>query len=548
MGHNQISMRRIAFFLLILFPIFLNAQGLRRADKVLIQNLENHIKFLASDALEGRRAGSPGEQKAVDYIILQYQNAGIQAMGNNGFIQSFPINEGKKLSANSFIKVNKQALLLDADFFPISNSGTGDIKSMASLSLNEPKQIWFKDLGEVLEENTGNPHFDINEWLLTTAKETKQKEGAALFLYNSSTLVDNIQYYKFDTAKALPIAVVYITKNGLSKYFADELSTYEIEASIEFEHVSRTAHNVAAFIDNKAANTVILGAHLDHLGYNEDRNALDINNNIRNGADDNASGTAALIELAKALQKKSPRNNNYLILHFSGEELGLFGSKYWLEHPTYTGNYNYMINMDMVGRYDTARKLTVGGYGTSTKWANILANVSTSLITHYDSAGSGPSDHASFYRKDIPVLFLFTGSHNDYHKATDDWDKINYVGESQIIRYVQSIIKSTDAVGKLDFLKTREANMGRSTKFTVSLGVMPDYAFTGTGVRIEGTSQGKLAEKIGLKGGDILLQVGEYKLVDVMSYMQALSKFKKGDATVLVYKRGTEELKADIIF
>ena len=548
MGHNQISMRRIAFFLLILLPIFLNAQGLRRADKLLIQNLENHIKFLASDALEGRRAGSPGEQKAVDYIILQYQNAGIQAMGNNGFIQSFPINEGKKLSANSFIKVNKQALLLDTDFFPISNSGTGDIKSMASLSLNEPKQIWFKDLGEVLEENTGNPHFDIHEWLLATAKETKQKAGSALFLYNSSTLVDNIQYYKFDTAKALPIAVVYITKNGLSKYFADELSTYEIEASIEFEHVSRTAHNVAAFIDNKAANTVILGAHLDHLGYNEDRNALDINNNIRNGADDNASGTAALIELAKALQKKSPRNNNYLILHFSGEELGLFGSKYWLEHPTYVGNYNYMINMDMVGRYDTARRLTVGGYGTSTKWANILASVSTSLITHYDSAGSGPSDHASFYRKDIPVLFLFTGSHNDYHKATDDWDKINYVGESQIIRYVQSVIKSTDAVGKLDFLKTREATMGQSTKFTVSLGVMPDYAFTGTGVRIEGTSQGKLAEKIGLKGGDILLQVGEYKLVDVMSYMQALSKFKKGDATVLVYKRGAEELKADIIF
>jgi aminopeptidase YwaD len=548
LGLNQVCMRRIVFFLVVLFPFLLNAQKLTRADKVLIQNLENHIKFLASDELEGRRAGSPGEQKAVDYIISQYQNAGIKAMGNNGFIQSFPIDEGKKLSPNSFIKVNKQVLLLDADFFPISNSGTGNIKSMASLSLNEAKQIWFKDLGEVLEENTSNPHFDINEWLLTTAKETKQKAGAALFLYNSGTLVDNIQYYKFDTAKALPIPVLYITKNGFSKYFTDELSTYEIEASIEFEHASRTAHNVAAFIDNNAANTVILGAHLDHLGYNEDRNALDINNNIRNGADDNASGTAALIELAKALQKKSPKNNNYLILHFSGEELGLFGSKYWLEHPTYTGNYNYMINMDMVGRYDTARKLTVGGYGTSTKWANILASVSTSLITHYDSAGSGPSDHASFYRKDMPVLFMFTGSHSDYHKATDDWDKINYIGESQIIRYVQSIIKTTDAVGKLDFLKTREAAMGRSTKFTVSLGVMPDYAFTGTGVRIEGASQGKLGEKIGLKGGDVLLQVGDYKLVDVMSYMQALSKFKKGDATVLVYKRGAEELKIDIVF
>ena len=541
-------MRSIALFLVVLFPIFLNAQGLKRADKLLIQNLENHIKFLASDALEGRRAGSPGEQKAVDYIISQYQNAGIQAKGSNGFIQSFSIDEGKKLTASSFIKVDKQSLLLDADFFPISNSGVGNIKSLASVSLNEANQIWFKDMGEVLEENTSNPHFDINEWLLTTAKETKQKEGAALFLYNSGTLVDNIQYYKFDTAKALPIPVVYITKKGFSKYFSDELSTYEIQASIEFEHASRTAHNVAAFINNKAANTVILGAHLDHLGYNEDGNALDINNNIRNGADDNASGTAALIELAKALQKKSPKNNNYLILHFSGEELGLFGSKYWLEHPTYAGNYNYMINMDMVGRYDTARKLTVGGYGTSTKWANILASIPTNLVTHYDSAGSGPSDHASFYRKDMPVLFMYTGSHSDYHKATDDWDKINYVAESQIIRYVQSIIKTTDVVGKLDFLKTREAAMGRSTKFTVSLGVLPDYAFTGIGLRIEGTSQGKLGEKIGLKGGDVLLQLGDYKIVDVMNYMTTLSKFKKGDKTSLTYKRGTEEIKIEIEF
>jgi hypothetical protein len=207
-----------------------------------------------------------------------------------------------------------------------------------------------------------------------------------------------------------------------------------------------------------------------------------------------------------------------------------------------------MINLDMVGRYDTARKLTVGGYGTSTKWADILAKTPTSLITHYDSAGAGPSDHASFYRKDMPVLFMFTGSHSDYHKATDDWDKINYTGEAAIIQYVNNIIKNTDAAGKLDFLKTRENSMGKSNKFTVSLGVMPDYAFTGTGVRIEGATPGKLAERLGLKGGDILLQVGDYKLVDVMSYMTALSKFKKGDKTTLVYKRGLDEVKLDIEF
>jgi len=305
---------------------------------------------------------------------------------------------------------------------------------------------------------------------------------------------------------------------------------------------------VVGFIDNKAKNTVIIGAHLDHLGYNEDKHGLDLNNFIHNGADDNASGTAALIELAKSLTQDAPKNNNYLIIHFSGEELGLLGSKYWLDHPTYNGNFNYMINMDMVGRYDTARKLTIGGYGTSSKWSQIMANTPTTLLTHYDSAGTGPSDHASFYRKDMPVLFMFTGSHSDYHKATDDWDKINYEGEKEVVRLVQAIIKNTDGYEKLDFLKTREQSMGKSTKFSVSLGVMPDYAFTGTGVRIEGATEGKLAEKLGLKKSDVLMQLGDYKLIDVMGYMQALGKFKKGDKTTLIIKRGTEEIKYDIQF
>jgi S1-C subfamily serine protease len=143
---------------------------------------------------------------------------------------------------------------------------------------------------------------------------------------------------------------------------------------------------------------------------------------------------------------------------------------------------------------------------------------------------------------------MFTGSHSDYHKSTDDADKINYAGQAAIVRYVQNIVQAADGLGKFDFLKTREQSMGKSTKFSVSLGVMPDYAFTGTGVRIEGSSAGKLGEKIGLKQGDVLLQVGDYKLIDVMSYMQALGKFKKGDKTTLVIKRDTKELSFDIQF
>jgi hypothetical protein len=541
-------MRKLTTLVLLVSPLFLMAQKLKKADKQLAAHLQTHIQFLASDELEGRRAGSVGEMKAVDYIIKQYQALGLKPMGTDGFVQAFPINEGKRMTLNAFIKVNNQLLEKTNDYFPLSNSGSASFTSSAAVSLNEAKQVWFKDLQEVLEENTSNPHFDINEWLITTSNEVKQKGATALFLHNSGTLVDNIQYNKFDTAKALAIPVIYFTKEGWKKSFKDVAETYDIAANIEFEIANRTAHNVIAFIDNNATNTVIIGAHLDHLGYNEDKNALDINGLIRNGADDNASGTAALLELAKGLAKKSPKHNNYLFIHFSGEELGLFGSKYWLENPTFKGDFNYMINMDMVGRYDTARKLSVGGYGTSSKWSEILAKTPTTLITHYDSAGSGPSDHASFYRKGMPVLFMFTGSHSDYHKATDDWDKINYTGQLNIVRYVQAIIKNTDSYGKLDFLKTREQSMGRSTKFTVSLGVMPDYAFTGTGVRIEGATPGKLAERLGLKGGDVLVQIGDYKLVDVMSYMTTLSKFKKGDKTTLTYKRGTEEVQLNIEF
>jgi aminopeptidase YwaD len=548
------SMRPIITFLLLFVSFFALAQKQNKGDRQLIKNLKLHVQYLASDVLEGRRAGSEGEQKAVDYIIAQYENMGIQPMGTQGFIQAFPINEGKKWGENAFLKVNQQPMEFGTDFFTVSTGLNGQFTTKSTLALEEAGQVWFKDLQEVLEEQQSNPHFDLQEWMKTTSAEMRQKNAKALFLYNSGSLVDNIQFNKFDTSAALAIPVVYITKDGFKKYFNDALGTFDIDANLVVAAQMRTGKNVVAYIDNKAANTVVLGAHVDHLGYNQDKNALDINNDIRNGADDNASGTAALIELAKFLKKASNRNdgafskNNYLIIHFSAEELGLIGSKYWLDNPTIQTSFNYMVNMDMVGRYDATKKMSLGGYGTSSKWSEIISKTPTTILYTIDSAGTGPSDHASFYRKDMPVLFMFTGSHADYHKASDDWDKINYLGQKDILRFVQNIIQTTNTYGKLDFLKTREAAMGRSTKFTVSLGVMPDYAYTGTGLRIEGASAGKLGEKLGLKAGDILLQMGDYKFIDVMSYMTTLSKFKKGDSTFLIYKRGTEEVKVDIVF
>jgi C-terminal processing protease CtpA/Prc len=208
-----------------------------------------------------------------------------------------------------------------------------------------------------------------------------------------------------------------------------------------------------------------------------------------------------------------------------------------------------MINMDMVGRLnDSTHGFTIGGYGTSPVWGTQLTATDKYFKINFDSSGTGPSDHTSFYRKDIPVLFFFTGAHSDYHKPSDDAAKINYTGELMLIKYIYSVIEKTNDKGKLAFTKTREAQQMGKRSFSVSMGIMPDYTFSGTGVRADGISEGKPAQKAGLKTGDIIIQIGDYKIPDVQGYMQTLGKFKKGDATKVTVKRGADELVFDIFF
>ena len=236
---------------------------------------------------------------------------------------------------------------------------------------------------------------------------------------------------------------------------------------------------------------------------------------------------------------------------FSGEELGLYGSKYFVENPTISlEKVNYMINMDMVGRLnDSSKTITVGGFGTSPSWNEILYGVKKpGFNIKVDSSGTGPSDHTSFYRKNIPVLFFFTGLHSDYHRPSDDAGKINYTGELQIVNYINTVVIKSQDQGKLSFLKTREQQTSTSARFSVSMGIMPDYTFAGAGVKVDGVSDGRPAIKAGIKTGDIVTQLGDYKISSVESYMQALGKFKKGDAIKVVVKRGAEEKTFDIVF
>ncbi len=543
-----------SIFYCLLFTIqFADAQKLKKADKTAVTNLQTNISYLADDKLEGRRTGTNGEKLAYEYISNEFLKAGLAAHGDKGtFLQEFEVNDGKMIAKGSFLIVNGNDLVIDKDYFPLSFCKNSSLTTTASIALQENGTPWFYDIKDLLEANKNNPHFDLTDAIKLKAAAAAKKTAIAFFIYNSSTIKDELQFDPKAKSELSAIPVVYITRAGKETYFKDETATLDIQLKTEIVDKKRYGHNVIGFIDNNAASTIIIGAHYDHLGYGEDHNSLYTGTTpqIHNGADDNASGTAAVIELGKLLKTSKYKNNNYLFICFSGEELGLFGSKYFTEHPTVDmATVNYMINMDMVGRLnDSTHGLNIGGYGTSPAWGETMSVNDKFFKIKFDSSGTGPSDHTSFYRKNIPVLFFFTGVHSDYHKPSDDADKINYTGEWMVLKYIYKLIEDTNKKGKLAFTKTRETISNGKSGFKVTLGIMPDYTFSGIGVRADGISDGKIAQKAGIKAGDVIVQLGEYKFTDVQTYMETLSKFNKGDATKVKVKRGSEELVFDIVF
>ena len=319
------------------------------------------------------------------------------------------------------------------------------------------------------------------------------------------------------------------------------------EAVIGTDGEGITGRNVVAFLDKKADKTIVIGAHFDHLGMGGSGSLHRGDSAIHNGADDNASGTAALLALAEIL-KHEELKNNVLFIAFSGEENGLWGSNYFVKNPTIDlQTVNYMINMDMVGRLKEDNSLAINGVGTSPSFVPVLDQInadSLKLVT--SESGVGPSDHTSFYLQDLPVLHFFTGQHEDYHKPSDDSDKINYDGLVKVVRYISRLVTSLDTEPKLAFTKTKDSS--DSPRFTVSMGVVPDYMFDGKGMRVDGVSEGKPAQMAGLQKGDVVVQLGDSTVYDMMSYMRALSAFQKGDSTKVVIDRSGQKVEAVVKF
>jgi len=530
------------------------------------RSLQAHVKYLSSDELEGRLTGTEGERKAHEYIAAQWKKAGISPAGSKGYLQPFEFTyrivsaDNKQLILENFFDEEPKVLAND-DYYPISGSGNGSVSAecvkvgfgIYAPELNYNDYAGHVDLEgkifviDVSDPDAGNVHSKFAEFgIQKRIAKAKELGAVAVIFINPSGKGDEPSETVSTKVSAHDIPVVFVKDASLFKN-----DGFKVTLVVSLVREMRTGNNVLGFINNQAPYTVVIGAHYDHLGYGEENSLHKGERAIHNGADDNASGTAVMIELAKFLKKSKLKKFNYLFIGFSGEELGLLGSGYFTKSNLFS-NYqvNYMLNMDMVGRLDsTNRTIIINGAGTSPFWNSTLSSIQAGkLNVKTTESGIGPSDHTSFYLKDIPVLHFFTGTHTDYHKPSDDWEKVNVQGMVDVADYMIALIEASQNQGKLEFTKTKEPETGKVSSFKVSLGVVPDYAYEGKGMRIDGVSEGKPAQKAGLKAGDVIVQMGEEKIKDIYAYMAALGKFAKGQTIEIRFIRDGKESAVNVTF
>lgn len=544
---------KIGLLALPLLTTVTAVQAQSKADIKTAERLKKDITYLASDELEGRLTGSEGEHKAAAYIVKRYADEGVPPYKGQ-YQHPFHFTYGKGIGKATHIKVGNNDLRMKEDAFPLPFSKNKHVSGEVLPDVLESDNIWLVNLYADKDE-AENPHFKWEKVMYDRAKEAEKQGAKGIVFYDGYGAKWPPVYNALSEYETVNIPVAFIGHDAFEKYIQDEDGNYvagvPLSLDINIKKTERTGTNIAAYIDNHKPYTVVIGAHYDHLGRGEDGNSLYTGKDkaIHNGADDNASGTAALLEMAGWVKHHKLRHYNYLFVNFSGEELGLLGSKNFVKDEKLDSNHiAYMINMDMVGRLnDSTRALTIGGVGTSPAWAAYVNKDDGPFKIVIDSSGIGPSDHTSFYLQGIPVLFFFTGTHKDYHKPSDDADKINYNGEVAVMKYVYNVVETMDENPKPAFTTTKQSSMAR-VDFKVTLGIMPDYSYQDRGVRVDGVSDDRPAKRAGIKEGDVITALGTYKVEGLQSYMEALGKFNPGDATQVEVKRGVESIKLPVIF
>ena len=526
------------------------------------KRMEQDLFFLSSDALKGRKPGTPEADVARDYIAGKMLEYGIEPMGENGYFQKFPVPEYAEVNyASTKLWIGKTHLEGHEDFYPVSISATVGLAEAKTLyvgygiTTEDGTYNDFEGLdvnGKIAVMNVSSPdgihphsayaaYHSLNERVTNLV----EKGAVGVLLINpEGTASDTREFFKSINGFAVPIFFVRNEK-WAAKLMKRSLKTV---MAVNMSERFSDGYNVIGYIHNNKRKTVVLGAHYDHLGMGGENSLYKGPAAIHNGADDNGSGTTLLLEAMRYYAKRQDTNYNYLVQFYSAEELGLIGSKYWTNHPTFPlRGIEYMINSDMVGRLRDNR-LQLSGTGTAVEWNEILDTRVHGLDIKKDPAGVGPSDQTSFYYKDIPVLHLFTGPHNDYHKPTDDADKINYKGMAKLASLVYTITARSANYEGLSFQRTTSSEQKTTPNFSVTLGVIPDYLFGGPGLRIDGATEGRPGANAGLQAGDIILKIGDITIDDIYAYMTALGAFKKGDTTSLSYSRDGEVIESEITF
>ncbi len=547
-------MTKRIFTFLILIAFYAPCQlafGQSKSDKKLARKIRAEITYLASDELEGRRTSTQGESRAGDYIEAYYKAENIRPYKST-YKLPFHFVYGKEVGTGTQIRISNMVMQLKEDAYPLPFSANKHVSGEVMMDVLEQGNIWLVPL-YTNQDQSNDPHFEADKYMHEKAKEVEKQGASGVLFYDNYGGGYTPSFDKHSEYEPMDIPVAFVKNPAYVKYLANSKTPVPIDLNITINKADRTGTNIAAYIDNKAPYTVVLGAHYDHLGYGEDGNSLFANaikeHKIHHGADDNGSGTSALLEMAHWIKKnKKLKNFNYLFVHFSGEELGLYGSKAFVkEQGIDSAHFAYMLNMDMVGRLnDSTHSLTLGGVGTSPVWSEIVDMSGNDFKLTIDSSGAGPSDHTSFYYANMPVLFFFTGSHHDYHKPSDTAGAINYPGEVMIMKYMQRVVTKMDKDNKKpEFTLTKQKTTGKSS-FKVTLGIMPDYTFESGGVRVDGVSDNRPAIKAGIKQGDIIIKIGDFKINGMQSYMEALGKFTPGGKTTATLIRDGKEMVVPI--
>lgn len=585
-------------FLFFFSPAF-SQTVTERNPEISANDLKKHIYYLASEELKGRGTGSEEILLAAEYIKNEFESLGLEPLFDSVYFQPFDILTKYELTGgNSFlVKLPDEEITFELNkaYTPLSFSAEslsvkGEIV-FAGFGISDSEILKYDDYegidikGKIALILSGspeydNPKFDNHISLRQKAIVAKNKGAAGLIivnLYRPLSTEDRLRRLAYDGAPGFSgFPVVQLHRDYAEKFFNNfNLSIKEIQKEIEINQrpasfsldgitaylevgmrkVYTRAVNAAALLksgdDDYKNEYIVVGAHYDHLGMGEfgslNRNAQSA---IHYGADDNASGTAGVIELAEYFVSiKDKIKRNIIFIAFSAEEMGLLGSDHFVKNsPVPVENMIFMANLDMIGRMSDSLSLIIYGTGTASFFDSLLTvlNLTKNFKLSLHKGGIGSSDHASFYKNNVPVLFFFTGTHADYHRPTDTPDKIEYERQEEILKYVADVILALDRRSlRPEFISVASDETRRAVA-KVYTGVVPDFASDSGGFKISGVSEGSPSQKAGLKAGDIIIKFGDKKIDNIYDYMSALNSHSAGETVELTVIRNNEQMSFSI--